>query len=1014
VAPDDGEPVDPNLDAELNDPDLAIVAGAILDGTPVDWTAAAASVGARYSDTFRRLRVLADLAALHRSLTHQVATDSSADTSPALPVADRGREWGPLTLRERIGAGAFGEVFRAWDNRLDREVALKLLRRVSGQSDVLASASIDEGRLLARVRHPNVVSVYGAERLDGRIGIWTEFIHGRTLAEFVRQHGRFSAQEAMAVGIDLCRALSAIHKAGLLHRDLKPQNVMREEGGRIVLMDFGAGRERVAETIGGDGDLAGTPLYLAPELWRGAEATPQSDIYSLGVLLYFLVTETHPVRGRTMQEVREAHGAGRHTLLRDERPDLPDGFIDVVEGALAADPTRRYETAGVFEAALKRAQSSLEHRTPAVDQATAIVKPASSFSRWIVWTAAAAVVLAAGAALFFDAGRLRTRWMGGSGGSPTGYSPVGLGASTSQRKVAIPGEVLNTLGRPSRDGRYFPYIGEDGNLFYWDQADGTSHRVTSKPAGSQEGVSLSAMSPDGRHVAYTWWTLDNAYDLRVSAADGSAPHNIVPRQAAELPQPIEWSADGTQVLCWLEHSDGSTGLGLAAADGSLTLKILYTFRRGQPRQVSLSPDAQFVVYDAPRDLPSLQSQLVIVGMDGAPPRVLIDEPADDFNPFWTPDGQRVFFTSDRSGSIDGWVVDVVRGVAIGEPTRVAGTLARVGPVALTGDGAYYHWLDTTTFDVYTMPVDLSSGSPPGKPDRVPAAVGGHVAPGWSSSGRLAYIKRVPSRSTTLNRGLNLLTVLEADGRTHHDVLPQLSELSIDPPRWSPDNRHVIVKGRSLQNQLGYFQLDVDTGETAPIVVYPFEHEGSYTRGYRWSPDGGAMIYVHNPRGIVSHELATGKEVVLVDRKANRISRFCNFAVAPDGLLAFGARTQEHPGCLLFIQTGNGAPREIFRPTDVNENAFVQDWTPDGRILVSRFKNDQNAEKDPHQLWTISPRGEPQDTNIRIAAFTDFYRLAVSPDGHRLAYTLGKTSADLWVMERFLPPRFTAPGGHQLP
>ena len=278
MRPDDGEQPDTNFLAELDDPDLALLAGAILDGTPVDWTAAAASVGSRHAATLHRLRVLADVAALHRSLTPPGAVDTAAQTSPA-------PQWGPLTLRERIGAGAFGEVFRAWDNRLDREVALKLLRPVSGQAAARATAAIEEGRLLARVRHPNVVTVYGADGSTDALACGRNSSDGRTLAEFVAEHGRLSAQEATAVGIDLCRALSAVHKAGLVHRDIKAQNVMREEGGRIVLMDFGAGRERVEKTIGGDGDLAGTPLYLAPELWRGAEANPRSDIYSLGVLL---------------------------------------------------------------------------------------------------------------------------------------------------------------------------------------------------------------------------------------------------------------------------------------------------------------------------------------------------------------------------------------------------------------------------------------------------------------------------------------------------------------------------------------------------------------------------------------------------------------------------------------------------------------------------------------------------------------------------------------------------------
>jgi serine/threonine-protein kinase len=355
-SPDNRDLLDPHVEAELNDPDLGKVAEAILDGTPVDWTAAAVTGGTSANATLRQLRVLADVAAVHRCAPQFSA---GAEAPSTLDAAAERTHWGPLTLRERIGSGAFGEVFRAWDSRLDREVALKLLRPDATRSDDRVTTSIEEGRLLARVRHPNVVQVYGAERIDGRVGLWTEFVRGCTLAEFVRQHGRLSAPEAIAFGIDVARALSAVHKAGLLHRDIKPQNVMREEGGRIVLMDLGAGRERVEATIGGANDLTGTPLYMAPELWRGAEATPRSDIYSLGVLLYYLATETHPVQGKSSADVQEAHAAGRRLLLRDERPDLPEAFIDVVERAIAPNPDARYESAGALEAALRRAHDAV-------------------------------------------------------------------------------------------------------------------------------------------------------------------------------------------------------------------------------------------------------------------------------------------------------------------------------------------------------------------------------------------------------------------------------------------------------------------------------------------------------------------------------------------------------------------------------------------------------------------------------------------------------------------------------
>src|SRR5439155_25572190 len=146
----------------------------------------------------------------------------------------------------------------------------------ASQKRALAGRVIREGALLARVAHPNVVIVHGAERHDGRVGLWMELVRGRTLDQLRGEHGLFGEREATLIGLDLCRALAAVHAAGIVHRDIKTANVMREEGGRIVLMDFGMGLD-IAQEGRVSGSLTGTPLYMAPELFRGGPATARSD-----------------------------------------------------------------------------------------------------------------------------------------------------------------------------------------------------------------------------------------------------------------------------------------------------------------------------------------------------------------------------------------------------------------------------------------------------------------------------------------------------------------------------------------------------------------------------------------------------------------------------------------------------------------------------------------------------------------------------------------------------------------
>lgn len=325
----------------LSDARYAELAGAVLNGTPIDWATVESSAEVEDRLLIEQLRVLSTVADLHRRLILPSPEES--------PGADHLEQWAHLRVLERIAHGAFGEVYRAWDTRLDREVALKLVPAGPGTSRPLATTLIEEGRLLARVRHPNVVTIYGAEQIGDRIGLWMEFVKGRTLQQIADQRKVFSPADTADIGIELCRAVAAVHDAGLVHRDIKAQNVMRADDGRLVLMDFGAGGELTADAGNG---TPGTPLYLAPELFTGKKATVQSDIYSTGVLLYHLATGSFPVRARNLPELRLAHERGERVDVRTARPDLSPKLARVIERAIDPDPGRRYQSANEMAAAL--------------------------------------------------------------------------------------------------------------------------------------------------------------------------------------------------------------------------------------------------------------------------------------------------------------------------------------------------------------------------------------------------------------------------------------------------------------------------------------------------------------------------------------------------------------------------------------------------------------------------------------------------------------------------------------
>ena len=311
---------------------LIQLAGAIVDASGPDWASAeSTAANADVKRLIRELRVVAALAGVHRDPPSPPASMGPEARSDTLS------KWGPLLLRGTVGQGHFGTVHLAWDDALERHVALKLLRGTARAGEI-----IQEGRLLARVRHPNVVTVYGVDRHDGVVGLWMEFVDGLTLARVVGSRGALDPREAAIIGIDVCRAVAAVHKAGLVHRDIKAHNVMREGGGRVVLMDFGAGELRTERS--GARSSAGTPLYLAPELFDGAPATIASDVYSLGVLLFHLVTARYPVEGATLEQIAAAQARQERFYLGDLRPELPDSFATIVERALDRDPARRYRT----------------------------------------------------------------------------------------------------------------------------------------------------------------------------------------------------------------------------------------------------------------------------------------------------------------------------------------------------------------------------------------------------------------------------------------------------------------------------------------------------------------------------------------------------------------------------------------------------------------------------------------------------------------------------------------------
>lgn len=293
-------------------------------------------------------------------------------------------------VEELVGRGGMGEVYRAWDTRLERNVALKILAPRYAEDDVFRERLLRESKLAASLDHANVVPVYDAGEVDGRFFLAMRYVAGTDLRALLRREGALPATWALEIVSQVADALDAAHARGLVHRDVKPSNVLLDERGHCYLGDFGL-TQSVASASPADGSLLGTLDYVAPEQIRGDPVAAPADIYSLGCLLYECLAGAVPFGRPSEVATIYAHLEDAAPSAREHTPQLPAAIDGVFARALAKDPASRPQTCAEL-----------------VDDARVALgvhEPARSRRRWPVVAATALLaVLAAAAALVLTAG----------------------------------------------------------------------------------------------------------------------------------------------------------------------------------------------------------------------------------------------------------------------------------------------------------------------------------------------------------------------------------------------------------------------------------------------------------------------------------------------------------------------------------------------------------------------------------------------------------------------------------
>jgi serine/threonine-protein kinase len=249
---------------------------------------------------------------------------------------------GRYRLEARIGTGGMSTVYRALDETLQRRVAIKLMNReVAAEADQLERFR-REARAVAQLSHPHIVGVIDAGEDEGRPYIVFEYVEGETLKERIRRQGRLPIAEAVAYAIEIARALGAAHARHIVHRDVKPQNVLIDEEGRAKVTDFGIARTLNEEGLTADGRVLGTTDYVSPEQALGQPVTGQSDLYSLGVVLYEMLTGEVPFRGQNQVAVAMKHVRDQIPDVQRKRPEVSATVAAVVETATAKRLEDRY------------------------------------------------------------------------------------------------------------------------------------------------------------------------------------------------------------------------------------------------------------------------------------------------------------------------------------------------------------------------------------------------------------------------------------------------------------------------------------------------------------------------------------------------------------------------------------------------------------------------------------------------------------------------------------------------
>jgi Tol biopolymer transport system component len=562
------------------------------------------------------------------------------------------------------------------------------------------------------------------------------------------------------------------------------------------------------------------------------------------------------------------------------------------------------------------------------------------------------------------------------------------------------GPDVDIFGGPSPDGRYLSYVdGKTGDLAIHELATGKKRRLTHEATwkAPKQFAFYSKISPDGKQIAYSWYNQlsdkNFYYDLRLIGIDGSSPRILYSNKDYEV-YPAQWSSDGKHIavrmygrkdkkfrIAWISVKDGSIRV----------LKISDIWQTTQDC-VGHSPDDRYIAFDLPVKEDSGKYDIYLLATDGSGETPLIEHSANDKLLGWAPGGKEVIFISDRTGTLDLWLIQVENGRRKGSPRWIKSEIGKVFPLGFKQDGSFFFSMSRSWSNSYIASIDLAIGKV--KAPLKQPFLGSNFSPQWSADSEyIAYIleQLKPAGPAFFKHILHVRSLKTGKDR---EVPCELNYFK--NPRWSPDGRSILVTSFYKKDKIkdyvgGLYKIDVHDGKVTLIAPYaPGIDDWAGHRG-EWSKDGKAIFYVN--RGcILRREIESGLEQQLYCDP----NLFSILALSPDGqkLLFDISDPKKGTESLLIMPISGEKAGELLR---LKEAEFIKAfaWSSDGKhVLFTK------AEEYGTSLWqTSSEGGEPQmlwQTDKKTRG------LHVHPDGHQIAFHTYTQAYEVWVMENFLP------------